>query len=134
MSHSIYAAFYNVNDKAEFLVKVGNSAQANRRIRNIMSPATLQDTFEHDGLNKKEAITLENELNQDLRDISNSGGSGEFHLFTMRKFKDVYDCVMGYFPNIVKHQPNASQVPIGCDALAFRVAKPSVKTVKINYN
>ena len=133
MSHSLYAAFYNVNNKAEFLVKVGNSAQANRRIRNIMSPATLQDTFEHDGLTKKEAISLENELNQDLRDISNSGGSGEFHLFGEKKFKDVYDCVMGYFPNIVKHQPNASLTPIGCDALAFRVAKPSAKTIKRNY-
>jgi len=98
-----------------------------------MSPATLQDTFKDDSLTKEKAIETENEINEGLRSIFNSGGSGEFHLYDITKFTKVCKFVLSYFPNQVKHQPQASLVPVDCSALEFRVAKPTATELKKNY-
>jgi hypothetical protein len=131
--HSVYAAFYSCEKGTDFIVKVGNSKQANKRIRTVMSPATLQDTFKDDSLTKEKAIETENEINEGLRSIFNSGGSGEFHLYDITKFTKVCKFVLSYFPNQVKHQPQASLVPVNCSALEFRVAKPTATELKKNY-
>jgi len=131
--HSVYAAFYSCEKGTDFIVKVGNSKQANKRIRTVMSPATLQDTFQDDSLTKEKAIETENEINEGLRSIFNSGGSGEFHLYDIAKFNKVCKFVLSYFPNQVKHQPQASLVPVDCSALEFRVAKPTATKLKKNY-
>jgi|TARA_B100001094_G_C17665041_1_gene546015 hypothetical protein len=72
-----------------FASKIGHSLDGIIRAKGLLFPVQLQDVFWINGFTRDQVIKLEKQFNEVMSGISQSGGSGEAHLFAECQWREV---------------------------------------------